>query len=151
VLPEFDSDGDLPPGIHRADLVEIEKQFGQFAASDRRVKLYTKLRQVVEMAKFSGIVQRLILGGSFVTAKTEPNDVDLIVVITKDLEIESLAQSQYVMADRDALQRVLKGDDFDVIIVREGARRMQTIIEFFQSNRDNKAVGVVEVDLYGYS
>jgi hypothetical protein len=151
VLPEFDSDGDLPPGIHRAGLTEIEDRFGKFIASDRRVKLYAKLRRLVEMAKFSGIARRIILGGSFVTAKLAPNDVDAVIVIAKDVELETLTQSQYLMADRDALRRVLKGNDFDVIIVREGTPRMQTIIEFFQSNRDNKPVGVVEVALYGNS
>lgn len=55
------------------------------------------------------------------------------------------------MTDRDALRRVLKANDFDVIMVREGTLRMQTIIEFFQSNRDNQPVGVVEVDIYGDS
>ena len=147
MLPEFDSDGDLPPGIHGADLKQLEKRFGEFTTSDRRVRLYIKLRQLVEMAKLSGIVRRIILGGSFITAKRIPNDVDAVIIITKNIELDSLTQSQYIMADRDALRRVLKGDDFDVIVVREGTSSMQTIIEFFQSNRDNKPIGIVEVEM----
>lgn len=96
-------------------------------------------------------MQRVIVGGSFVTAKPTPNDVDVIIVLDDDVDVEALNQSQYTMADRDALRRTLKGNDFDVIIVRANTLRMQTIIEFFQSNRDNKPVGVVEVELYGNS
>ena len=151
MLPDFNSDGNLPPGVHHASLTEIESRFGEFTISDRRVMLFSKFKQLVEMAKFSGIVKRIIIGGSFVSAKPVPNDVDVVIVIAKDVEIETLAQSEYVVADRDALRRVLKGDDFDVIVVREETTRMQTIIEFFQSNRDNKPVGVVEVNLYGNS
>jgi uncharacterized protein DUF6932 len=143
MLPVFNSNGNLPPGVHQASLTEIENRFGEFTISDRRVKLFSKFKQLVEMAKFSGIVKQIIIGGSFVSAKPVPNDVDIVIVIAKNAEIETLAQSQYVVADRDALRRVLKGDDFDVIIVREETTRMQTIIEFFQSNRDNKPVGVV--------
>ncbi|MGA9767680.1 MAG: hypothetical protein WBV94_01470 [Blastocatellia bacterium] len=151
MLPEFNSDGNLPAGVHRASLTEIEKRFGGFTISDRRIKLFSKFKQLVEMTKFSGIVKRVIIGGSFVSAKPVPNDIDAVIVIAKDVEIETLAQSQHVVADRDALRRVLKGNDFDVIVVREETVRMQTIIEFFQSSRDNKPVGVVEVDLYGNS
>ena len=151
MLPKFNSDGNLPHGVHQASLIEIENRFGEFTISDRRVRLFSKLKQLVKMAKFSGIVKRIIIGGSFVSAKPVPNDVDVVIVIAKDVEIETLAQSQYVLTDRDALRRVLKGNDFDVIVVREETTRMQTIVEFFQSNRDNKPVGVVEVDFYGNS
>jgi hypothetical protein len=147
MLPDFESDGNLPAGIHRASLTDIEKRFARFMGSDRRIRLFSKLKQLMEIARFSGIVQRVIIGGSFVTAKSVPNDVDAVIVIAKDVDIETLVQHQYIATDRDALRRVLKGDDFDVIVVREGTKRMQTIIEFFQSNRDNKPVGVVEVEL----
>jgi hypothetical protein len=56
VLPEFDEDGDLPMGIHAATLAEIEERFGQFAVSDRRMKLFVRLRQIAELASSSGII-----------------------------------------------------------------------------------------------
>ncbi|HST23291.1 MAG TPA: hypothetical protein VLR90_19360 [Blastocatellia bacterium] len=151
MLPEFNFDGNLPPGVHHASLIEIENRFGEFTISDHRIRLFSKFKQLVEMAKFSGVVKRIIIGGSFVSAKPVPNDIDVVIVLAKDVEIETLAHNQHVVADRDALRRVLRGDDIDPKVVREETPGMQTIIEFFQSNRDNKAVGVVEVDLYGNS
>jgi hypothetical protein len=146
-LPEFDSDGDLPPGIHSAALTDMESRLGRFTISDRRVGLLEKFNQVVEMAKTSGIVERIIVGGSFVTAKPEPNDIDVVIILSSDVDFDTLTPSQYVVTDRDALRRVFKGGDLDVIVVRESTGRMQTAIEFFQTNRDNKEVGIVEVRL----
>jgi hypothetical protein len=147
VLPEFDFDGDLPAGLHSATLVDLERRFGRFMISDRRVALFEKFKQMVEMAKASGIVEKIIVGGSFVTAKPDPNDIDLVIVLSKDIDFDTLAPSQYVITDRDALRRVFRGGDLDVIVVRESTKRMQTAIEFFQTNRDNKEVGIVEVKL----
>lgn len=93
MLPEFNSDGNLPPGVHQASLTEIENRFGEFTISDRRVKLFSKFKQLVEMAKFSGIVKRIIIGGSFVSAKLVPNDVDAVIVIAKDVESRRLLKA----------------------------------------------------------
>jgi hypothetical protein len=147
VLPEFNSDGDLPAGLHSATVTEIERRFGRFMISDRRVGLFEKFKQMAGMAKTSGIVEKIIIGGSFVTAKPEPHDIVGVIVLSKDVDFDTLTPSQYVIADRDALRRVLRGGDLDVIVVRESSQRMQTAIEFFQTNRDNKEVGIVEVKL----
>ena len=147
MLPEFDDEGDLPPGIHTATLADLEQRCGQFTLSDRRVRLFARLRQIVDLAKASGIIERIIVGGSFVTAKAEPNDVDLVIVVSPDVEFETLTPTQYVVTDRDALRRVVKSGDCDVIVVRARTERLQTVIEFFQANRNNKAVGIVELRL----
>ncbi|MCI0489605.1 MAG: hypothetical protein L0229_23700 [Blastocatellia bacterium] len=101
----------------------------------------------MEKAVASGIVERIIIGGSFVTARPKPNDIDLVIVVSQDTDFDSLTPSQYIIADRAALNRVFKGGHLDVIVVREGTGRMQTAIEFFQTNRDNKRVGIVEVKM----
>ena len=38
-------------------------------------------------------------------------------------------------------------DALDIITVRSGTTQMDLVLEFFQSKRDNKQVGVVEVKL----
>jgi hypothetical protein len=147
MLPDYDDKGDLPAGIHPATLADVEQRFGRFTVSDRRVSLFAKLNQVVELAKASGIAERIIIAGSFVTAKLEPNDVDLVIVLAPEVEFGALTPSQYAVADRDALRRVLRGGGCDVIVARAGTKPLQAAIEFFQTNRNNKAVGVVELRL----
>lgn len=147
MLPEFDIDGDLPPGIHQATLDELEHRLSRFIVSDRRINLFTSFKQLMAMARGSGIVDRLVVGGSFVTSKPEPNDIDVVIVLPNDLDFDALTPSQYAVTDRSALRRVLKTGALDLITVRRGTTQMDLVLEFFQSKRDNKQVGVVEVKL----
>jgi len=147
MLPALDGEGDLPTGVHSANLTEIEKSFGRFTNSDQRIRLFARLKVLVDMAKASGIVERMLIGGSFVTTKAKPNDIDVVMIISKGVDFDSLNPSQMVVADRTSLNTLFKDGEFDVIVVRNGTARMQTAIEFFQTNRDNKSVGIVEVEL----
>ena len=108
MLPEFDIDGDLPPGIHQPTLDELEQRLGRFVASDRRINVFTLFKQLMTIARSSGIVDRLVVGGSFVTAKPEPNDLDVVIILSVDVDFEALTPSQYTVTDRRALRRVLK-------------------------------------------
>jgi hypothetical protein len=74
MIPDFNEDGQLPSGIHLASMEEIAARFGR-EPELRRAQL-DSLRWLVDLAKRVG-VQRLIVNGSFVTDKWEPNDVDL--------------------------------------------------------------------------
>lgn len=145
MLPKFDFDGDLPPGIHQTTIDELEQRLGRFVVSDRRIKVFTLFKHLMTMARSSGIVDRLVVGGSFVTAKAEPNDIDVVIILSTDVDFEALTPSQYTVTDRRALRRVLKTEALDIITVRNGTTRMDLVLEFFQSTRDNKQVGVVEV------
>jgi len=42
------------------------------------------------MTRRSGIVERLVIGGSFVTSKSEPNDIDIVIVLSNDLDFDAL-------------------------------------------------------------
>ena len=73
MIPDFNDDGYLPAGIHAAGMDEIAARFGQ-ELELRRVQMES-LRWLVNLAKRGG-VQRLIVNGSFVSDKWEPNDID---------------------------------------------------------------------------
>lgn len=145
MLPEFDSFGDLPPGIHMASVAEFEARFGQFSTSDRRIRLLVIFKRLLEMAEVSGIVNRIIVGGSYVTANPQPNDIDLVILLSEEVEPGELMPHQYNVTRRSALRRVLKGTDIDVVVARQGSTQAKIAVEFLQTNRDNKSVGVVEV------
>ena len=147
MLPDFDSDGDLPPGIHTASVAEIKARFATFRTSDVRLRLLATLDRLLEMARVSGIVNRIVVGGSYVTANPEPNDIDVVILLSPEIELSQLTPQQYNVARRTALRRVLKGADLDVIVARDGSSQAEKAVEFFQTNRDNKSVGVVEVSL----
>ncbi len=76
MIPDFRSDGYLPEGLFRATEAEITFRFG--SANPRRRRLILRLRRWVELARSVGAT-RLLVDGSFVTAKPEPEDIDAVV------------------------------------------------------------------------
>ena len=84
-IPAFDSDGYLPEGLHSASEPEVVFRFG--ASTRRRRWLALRLRQWIELSRQVG-ARRLAVDGSFVTAKAEPNDVDVIVLLPPDFQVK---------------------------------------------------------------
>jgi hypothetical protein len=78
VIPEFDQNGQLPPGIHEATLDEIERRFG-IESEVRRAEMQS-LRWLIELVRQDD-VRRVVINGSFVTDVPEPNDVDCVLLI----------------------------------------------------------------------
>lgn len=77
MLPEFDESGYLPPGIHLCTLEEVVSRFGQ-GSPEREVET-NELVKFVQWARQAN-VKRLVVDGSYVTAKVSPNDVDIAVL-----------------------------------------------------------------------
>ena len=78
-LTDFDNNGDLPPGVHRAAWTEVMARFGE--GSGQREVCTRRLAHLHERARRTGCLQRFIIFGSYVTAKTNPNDVDVILIM----------------------------------------------------------------------
>ncbi len=68
-LPEFDTNGDLPVGVHCASLAEVLSRFGH--RTQQRKLVSAQLARVFELAKSTGKLDRFIIFGSYIT--TEPN------------------------------------------------------------------------------
>ena len=78
MIPGFDDNGNIPPGIHRASLGEIEERFGH-VSEVRRAEMQS-LYWLVDLAKRAEI-ERLVVDGSFITEVVEPNDVDCVLLL----------------------------------------------------------------------
>jgi hypothetical protein len=94
MIPEFNVDGYLPPGIHRATLEEIGKRFGQ--ESEVRQAQMESLHWLVDLARRAG-AQRIVVNGSFVTDKFEPNDVDCVMLIGADFPHDRAAEAELLV------------------------------------------------------
>jgi hypothetical protein len=77
-IPALDPNGVLPAGVHDCTLEEIKSRFGSFQGSDRRPQLFSRLETFLTEARGVEIVQSVLVDGSFVTAKADPNDIDLL-------------------------------------------------------------------------
>ena len=111
MIPPFNDDGYLPPGIHPATLEEIAARFGQ--ESELRRAEMESLQWLVQVARRAG-VQRLVVNGSFVTDKLEPNDVDCVLLIgpgfprNPEAEAELLAGLPFInleLVDQEAFRQ----------------------------------------------
>src|SRR5207253_1269869 len=73
VIPEFESSGLLPPGIHLATWTEIVERFGY---NRQREWLLGGLLRALDALRAAGCAAAY-LDGSFVTSKVVPGDYDL--------------------------------------------------------------------------
>lgn len=131
MIPPFDDFGNLPPGIHRATLEEIEARFGR-ESETRRVQMES-IRWMIDLARRAGI-QRVILNGSFVPDIIEPNDVDCVL-----LRIPAGRQDRGALKE---LRGILPFLDIEVV-GRKGFDRYVNVL--FAAGRLGASKGMIEV------
>ena len=133
MIPPFEENGYLPPGIHRATLDEIEARFGR-EPEIRRVQMES-LRWLVDLAKRAG-AERLVINGSFVTDVDEPNDIDCVLLIPDGIEFDPRVDEEFEKGLPFLQIELATADDFSFMSGR-----------FFASDRIFVPKGVVEVIL----
>jgi uncharacterized protein DUF6932 len=132
LIPDFDENGQLPPGIHRAGRDEIIERFGR--GSDDREAGRQSIRWLVPMCKRAGIA-RILLNGSFVTDCREPRDVGCVLVPGKMFDPDSdAAMALEIGLPYLSIQVVETDDDYGFYVN-----------ELFSSDRDGRSKGLVEI------
>ena len=141
-LPAFTETDDLPSGVHTASLYEAADRFG--TGSARRKILALRLERIHRFAVQTGHLARFVVFGSFVTAKWEPNDVDVFMVMDDGFDVGRLAGEARLLFDHTAAQ-----DHFGASVF--WVRRLaalggeQVAIEDWQIKRDGTKRGIVEI------
>ena len=134
MLPPFDEFGNLPRGIHPAPIEEVVDRFGH-GSPEREVE-GRELIELFAWARRSG-VRRLIINGSFVTDKRDPNDVDVVLLPRKHQGHE---EGMFEMEPAwPFLQLLIPADEADV---------ERWAVDDFGTDRDGRDKGVVEVILW---
>jgi hypothetical protein len=94
-LPDFNSQGDLPEGLHQATLAEVLQRFGQ--GSEARREATAVLQRVHQLVSATGKVERFVVFGSYVTAEPEPRDVDVVLVMKDDFSLTACPEQTRVL------------------------------------------------------
>jgi hypothetical protein len=131
MIPLFNDDGYLPPGIHRATLEEIGLRFGR--ESELRLAQMESLRWLIDLARRAG-VERIVVNGSFVTEKLEPNDVDCVLLIGAAFPHDAAAEAE-----------LLAGLPFINMELVDAVAFQQFTERTFASDRNLVPKGMVEV------
>lgn len=89
-------------------------------------------RYVGELRK-AGVAQYMLVDGSFVTAKENPNDVDIILVASESYDVsQRMRPDRYNSISRKRLARRFP---FDVFFVVDGSRQITELTTYFQQIR----------------
>lgn len=92
----------MPAGIYRATLGDALERFGR-EPSEREV-VADRLERILEIAKSSGHLKRFIVFGSFVTAKPNPNDVDIFMIMDDDFDVTRVSDHARMLFDHTTAQ-----------------------------------------------
>jgi hypothetical protein len=127
-IPNLNEQGLLPPGIYDCALEEIGERFGTFQSTDLRPRLYEKLQAFLQQVRSTNLAISVIVNGSFVTSKADPNDIDLIPVLPSSHN----HRAELVPMAYNVLSRRWVGNQygFDVPVAREDAIEYTQYVEF---------------------
>jgi hypothetical protein len=141
-IAAFTASGDLPLGVHQAELTEVIARFG--SGSDQRKLLALRLQRGYRIAAHSGHLLRFVVFGSFVTDKPQPNDVDIFMIMDDAFEFGRTSGETRLLFEHASAQ-----DHFgcSVFWLRQVAAigGEQQALENWQIKRDGSKRGIVEV------
>jgi hypothetical protein len=141
-LPAFNEEGDLPPGVHRATLSAVLERFAQGSVQRRAVA--DRLNRIYQLVASTGQLARFVVFGSFVTAKDDPNDVDVVLIMEDTFDLASVTDEAELL-----FQHMEADAHFGASVFwtkRSGAvGGEQAMIEYWQVRREGGRRGVVEI------
>jgi len=142
MLPAFNSDGNLPEGIHLATEDEV---FARFATSSaRRQWLGEQLQRLLALAKSTRQLARMFLWGSFVTSKEVPNDLDVLLVMSTEFAIEAVPEPVYIVFDHVQARLHFQADVFWTKASID-PQVLHLWLDTYQTGKDFTRRGIVEV------
>lgn len=146
-IPECNENGVLPLGIYDCTLNEIGGRFGKFQNTDHRYQLFQKLLKFLEEVRSTHLINEVIIDGSFVSDKSIPNDIDLILVLPSDFDSRAAMRpfDYNFLSKRHARKQF----GFDVLVAQKGSQAYQENVLYFQKvrNRPELQKGVLRIHL----
>ena len=112
--------------------------------SPRRAALARRLQRIYSLVCATGHLTRFIIFGSFVTSKTEPNDVDIFLLMDDAFDVSKVTGETAILFDHPAAQNYAGASVFWLRrLAALGGER--SAIEDWQFKRDGTRRGIVEV------
>lgn len=142
MIPPFDENGLLPPGIHWASWDEFLRRFG---TSSWRRRLAAGVGAAVENLKAAGCLT-VYIDGSFVTAKGVPNDFD---ACWEEAGVDPVVLDPVLLTfdpGRTTQKAKYLGELFPASAIASGDGF--SFLEFFQTDKETGGrKGIVAIDL----
>lgn len=144
MIPAFNEEGCLPPGIYEASFEEVKDRFG-FSR-----KRQTLLQGMVVLLNQCRLLRCdvLYLDGSFVTAKLSPADYDACWDTTcEDREgVLNKAADSLLNSDSETQKDYFGGEIYPAFS-RAPLLPQLTICEYFQTTKEGGKKGIIKIKL----
>jgi predicted nucleotidyltransferase len=141
-VPAFGKNGDLPRGIYRVTLQQMLRHFGK--GSWQRVAVAQRLERIYRTALATGHIARFVVFGSFVTAKKEPADVDVFLLMDDSFDMSRLTGETRVLFDHATAQAHFGASVFWLRCLAALGGEEQAIADW-QVTRDGTFRGIIEI------
>jgi hypothetical protein len=112
--------------------------------SAQRQLVARRLERLYPVARASGHLARFVVFGSFITAKPEPNDVDVFLLLEDTFDASALSGEVRLLFDHAAAQAHFGASVFWLrrLAAWEGE---QAAVEYWQVKRGDGRRGIVEI------
>ncbi|MBD2196182.1 MULTISPECIES: DUF6932 family protein [Calothrix] len=143
MIPEFDENGNLPPGVHFCNWNELKERFGY---NLRRRNLINGIEEVLTLLK-AARCRTAYLNGSFVTSKLNPQDFDMCWD-RDDVDVEYLKKNARLLLNfyNSAAQKARYGGE--IYPSDQPVDESIMSIEFFQRDRQQNQKGIIAINLW---
>lgn len=143
MLPDFNHDSDLPPGVYGVTLEDVMQRLGN--GNPQRGIVTDRLRRIYSLAQSTGAVQKFLVFGSYVTGKPAPNDVDIVLIMQNDFSVAACTEDAKRLFDHEQADREFGASIF---WIRPSLLILETLEEFiahWQVKRDKSRRGILEI------
>ena len=141
MIPPFQPNGYLPPGIHDATWQQVAQRL---ATNSHRRTLLQGLIQAARSLRQSGC-QKIYLDGSFATDKQLPADYD-VAWETANVDPRLLNVTLLDFSNRRQAQKMTFGGEL-FPADWEADEQGRTFLEFFQTDQQDIPKGIIAIDL----
>lgn len=132
-LPKFEKGGNLPKGVHQCTGDEF---INRFCRDEYRKAFEKSISDIFDYAIATNAAF-LFFGGSFVSSKDKPNDIDCVMVYKN---------SQYIPPRSERL--IIKATKLDIMFCSlEQTDIVHSYIKLLAGNRYGAEVGIVQINL----
>ena len=126
---------------------EIEARFGESAVRQKQLQL---LREVVSAALWYPSIKRVLVWGSFVSSKAEPNDLDYSLVVSVSHKASSVAREHRIYLNpRQAMMRWGVDVGYVELFDFPLEQHLEHLELLTQRRGEALARGIVEISLWG--
>jgi hypothetical protein len=120
-LPPLGKDGDLPSAVYRTTLRNTVERFGK--GTRQRIAVAQRLERIYSVAIGTGQLARFVVFGSFVTAKSEPADVDIFLLMEDTFDMGQLSGEAQFFSTMRRRRRILEQACFGCAVLQPPAAK----------------------------